>query len=255
MSDAQLYFIRDENVFLLANKWFEERSIAELPENNHEYIIASLEDRFQELVEKVNEVKSDFDAATDKIKLAGKIVRTKSYLCTAKAIGDYTTLLTVLDTMEAEIKIDVEKAIAQKEALCLAAEELLTAAEWKDATEKLRQLQAEFKALPSVPDLKKPKMPSLKGNKLVSKTSNSICLITFQRKLTSAKKQNPCSIQQNGKKQPMPISPSMKSGRKLGWCPNIVSKNCGLDSAQQRISSLQKRKNTSVILWLNRRRI
>jgi hypothetical protein len=154
MSDTQLYFIRDENVFLPANKWFEERSIAELPENNHEYIIASLEDRFQELVEKVNEVKSDFDAATDKIKLAGKIVRTKSYLCTAKAIGDYTTLLTVLDTMEAEIKIDVEKAIAQKEALCLAAEELLTAAEWKDATEKLRQLQAEFKALPSVPDLK-----------------------------------------------------------------------------------------------------
>ncbi len=154
MSDTQLYFIRDENVFLPANKWFEERSIAELPDNNHQYIIASLEDRFQELFEKVNEVKKDFEAATDKIKLAGKIVRTKSYLCTAKAIGDYATLFTVLDTMEAEIKVDVEKAIAQKEALCLAAEELLKATEWKDATEKLRQLQAEFKALTSVPDLK-----------------------------------------------------------------------------------------------------
>ena len=74
MSDNQLYFIRDENVFLPANKWFEERSIAELPDSNHQYIIASLEDRFQELFEKVNEVKKDFEAATDKIKIAGKIV-------------------------------------------------------------------------------------------------------------------------------------------------------------------------------------
>jgi len=154
MSETQLYFVRDENVFLPANKWFEERSIAELPDSNHQYIIASLEDRFQELFEKVNEVKKDFEAASDKIKLAGKIVRTKSYLCTAKAIGDYTTLLTVLDTMEEEIKVEVEKAIAQKEKLCLEAEELLKATEWKDATEKLRQLQVEFKATPSVPDLK-----------------------------------------------------------------------------------------------------
>jgi len=154
MSDTQLYFIRDENVFLPANKWFEERSIAELPDNNHQYIIASLEDRFQELVEKVNEVKKDFDATSEKIRLAGKIVRTKSYLCTAKAIGDYASLLTVLDTMENEIKGEVEKALAQKESLCIAAEELLQATEWKEATEKLRQLQAEFKALPTVPDNK-----------------------------------------------------------------------------------------------------
>jgi len=154
MSETQLYFTRDENVFLPANKWFGERSIAELPDSNQQYIIASLEDRFQELFEKVNEVKKDFEAATEKIKLAGKIVRTKSYVCTAKAIGDYTTLLTVLDTMEEEIKVEVDKAIDQKEKLCIATEELLKAGEWKEGTEKLRLLQTEFKALPSVPDLK-----------------------------------------------------------------------------------------------------
>jgi hypothetical protein len=154
MSDTTLYFIRDENVFLPANKWFEERSIAELNDSNQQYIIASLEDRFQELIEKVNEVKKDFETASDKIRLAGKIVRTKSYLCTAKAIGDYPSLLSVLDEMETEIKGDVEKAIKEKERLCLAAEELLKASDWKDATEKLRLLQTEFKSLPSVPDLK-----------------------------------------------------------------------------------------------------
>ena len=154
MSDTLHYFIRDEHVFLPANKWFEERSIAELPDSNHSYIIASLEDRFQDLTEKVNEVKKDFDSSPDKIRLAGKIVRTKSYLCTAKAIGDYASLLTVLDQMEEQIKGEVEKALARKEALCIAAEELLKATEWKDATEKLRQLQTEFKNIPSVPDLK-----------------------------------------------------------------------------------------------------
>jgi hypothetical protein len=154
MSNTPLYFIRDENVFLPANKWFEERSIAELTGTNQEYILASLEDRFQELFEKVNEVKGEFEASTEKIKLAGKITRTKSYLCTAKAIGDYTTLLTVLDTMEAEIKVEVEKVLIQKEQLCIAVEALLTAEEWREATEKLRLLQTEFKALPTVPDLK-----------------------------------------------------------------------------------------------------
>lgn len=154
MSDNQLFFIRDENVFLPANKWFEERSIAELPDSNHEYIIASLVDRFQELTDKVNEVKKDFDATSDKIKVAGKIVRTKSYLVAAKAIGDYATLFTSLDKMEEVIREEVDKALAQKEKLCLAAEELLKATDWKEATEKLRTLQTEFKALPSVPDLK-----------------------------------------------------------------------------------------------------
>jgi hypothetical protein len=154
MSETQLYTIRDENVYLPANKWFAERSIAELPDTNHQYIIASLEDRFHELIEKVAEVKKEFDAATDKIKLAGKIVRTKTYLCAAKAIGDYPSLLTPLDEMEEVIKVEVEKVLAEKERLCIAAEELVNATEWKDATEKLRLLQTEFKALPIVPDMK-----------------------------------------------------------------------------------------------------
>lgn len=154
MSDVQLYLIRDENVYLPATKWYEERSVAEINEANPESLIASLEERFAELFTMVADVKKEFESATDKIKLAGKIARTKTYLCTAKAIGDFATLLTLLDSMEADIKVEVDKTLAQKEKVCIAAEELVKAGEWKEGTEKLRNLQNEFKALPVVPDLK-----------------------------------------------------------------------------------------------------
>jgi hypothetical protein len=148
------YIIKDELVFVPATKWFEERAIGELKEQNQQYTIASMEERFHELVDKVKEIRTEFDAATDKIKLAGKITRTKSYICNAKAIGNYAELLEQMDVMEVAIKVDVEKALAKKEELVLVAEELLTKKEWKVGTEKLRLLQAELKALPIVPDLK-----------------------------------------------------------------------------------------------------
>lgn len=148
------YTIKEEQVFIPATKWFEERAIGELNEQNQQYTIASMEERFQELVDKVKEVKSEFETSADKVKLAGKVTRTKSYLCKAKAIGNYSELLEQLDEMEAVIKVDVEKVILKKEELVKAAEALLETKEWKEGTEKLRNLQTEFKALPIVPDLK-----------------------------------------------------------------------------------------------------
>ncbi|HNF70781.1 MAG TPA: DUF349 domain-containing protein [Chitinophagaceae bacterium] len=154
MSDTALYSIRDEHVFLPATRWYEERSIAEITEQNSEALIAELENRFKEVFDMVAEVKKEFEASTDKIRLAGKITRTKTYVCNAKAIGDYQTLLTLLDSMESGIKADVDQVIEKREKLCAAVEELLKGNEWKESTEKLRLLQNEFKTLPSVPDLR-----------------------------------------------------------------------------------------------------
>jgi hypothetical protein len=154
MTSNEFYSIKDEMVFVPANKWFDERSIGELKEANQQYTIASMQERFTELVDRVNELKKEFDEATDKVRLAGKVVRTKSYLCTAKAIGDYPSLLVQLDVMEEEIKKVVDQTLVQKEQIVKEAEALLQATEWKAATETLRNLQVQFKALPIVPDLK-----------------------------------------------------------------------------------------------------
>ena len=154
MSTATLYSLKDDKVFIPATNWFEERSIADLKETNQQYMISSLEERFKELEEKVNEIIKEYETIGEKVKLAGKLVRTKSYICTAKAIGDYSSILIPLDKIEAEIKLEVDKVLAQKEQLCQDAEALLQTTEWRESTDKLRELQKQFKELPSVPDLK-----------------------------------------------------------------------------------------------------
>ncbi|HPI53746.1 MAG TPA: DUF349 domain-containing protein [Chitinophagaceae bacterium] len=154
MTSNEFYSIKDEMVFVPANKWFDERAIGELKEANQQYTLASMQERFTELVDRVNELKKEFDEASDKVRLAGKVVRTKSYLCTAKAIGDYPSLLSQLDVMEEEVKKVVDQTLQQKEQIVKEAEALLQATEWKAATETLRNLQVQFKALPIVPDLK-----------------------------------------------------------------------------------------------------
>ena len=154
MTENDIYFIKDNQVFLKANKWFVERPIGELREANHQNTIASMEERFSESVDKVNEIKKDFAATDDIIKVAGKVSRTKNYLCNTKAIGDYASLFEELDILEIAIKVAVDENLAKKEALCVEAEALLEAKEWKAGTEKLREILNQYKELAIVPDLK-----------------------------------------------------------------------------------------------------
>ncbi|MEZ5046643.1 MAG: DUF349 domain-containing protein [Chitinophagaceae bacterium] len=155
MSANQDFIIKEDKVFIPSNKWWnEERFIAELKEANQQYTIDSMIERFKEIEEKFKDLKTEFDTSDDKIKLAGKISRTKNYICHAKAIGNYEPILTAIDAMEETIKENVIDTLKQKEALCKEAETLLNPSDWKLATEKLRDLQKAFKALPIVPDLK-----------------------------------------------------------------------------------------------------
>jgi hypothetical protein len=154
MTDETLYILEDNNVFVPANKWFEKRVVATVTDNNTTYILASLEERYKELGEKVNELVKELETTPEKVKLAGKVVRTKSYICNAKALGNYEVLLTLLDSIEDEIKKEVEKNIAEKERICTEAEALLSSTDLKAATETLRELQNQYKVLAAVPDLK-----------------------------------------------------------------------------------------------------
>lgn len=154
MSNNTLYFIKENAVYLNANKWFEERLIGELKEANQQYTIASMEERFKELEEKVAEITKEFNESADKVRIAGKVSRTRNYLCHAKAIGDYTTLFEQLDSFEGEIKKAVEQNLIEKENLCKEAEAILEAKDFKEGAEKLRELQKKYKELAPVPDLK-----------------------------------------------------------------------------------------------------
>lgn len=153
MSQNELYTIKEGKIFLPATKWYEEREIGEVKENQ-QYIIDSLIDKFKELAQEVVDIRKEFDGASDKVKLASRVMRKKMHLQTTKAIGDFAALLSDLELMEEEIGKIVEENLAQKEKICQETEALLETKEWKLATDKLRDLQKQFKDLPNVPDLK-----------------------------------------------------------------------------------------------------
>lgn len=154
MTNTDLYILRDSKLFLPATKWYEEREIAEVQDNQLQQMIDTLSDKFNELKKEIEELKIEFEASDDIIKMAGKVVRKKLHLLGAKAIGDFQPMLADLEAMEETIKKAIDENLEQKENICLEVEKLLETNEWKLATEKLRDLQKQFKELASVPDLR-----------------------------------------------------------------------------------------------------
>jgi hypothetical protein len=149
MSDAMQYTIKDNHVFVPATAWFAERCIAAITESNKDYIVTSLQDRFKGLEEKVAEIEARFGSEPDTTRLGGLIARTRTYICTAIAIGDYAALLGRLDLLGASLKESSQQAAASKEALCAEAEQLLAGDDSKEATQKMKALVQQFRDLPA----------------------------------------------------------------------------------------------------------
>jgi hypothetical protein len=152
MSETMYYTIKENSIYIPATAWFKERCIAAINESNKDYIIDSLEERFAGLVQKVEEIEARYSNAAEETKLDGLIARTRTYICTAIAIGDYTSLLTRLDAVEVQIKDNGGKVIEQKEAICTAAETLAAAEDSKEAAQQMKDLQQQFRNLPAAFD-------------------------------------------------------------------------------------------------------
>ena len=152
MSAAEQYFIKENKVFIPATKWYAERCIAEINESNKDYIIETLIDRFKGVTEKAEEVKVKFENTNDISKLEGFLSRTKAYICTAIAIGDYETVLEKLDSLQTLMKDSGGTAIIDKENICAEAQTLLDSTDQKEATAQMRELQRKFRELPNAYD-------------------------------------------------------------------------------------------------------
>ncbi len=153
MSEQVIYRIDDQQIVLLATPWFPERVLTTFTNNNKEATLGFLTDKFVELENEVKLLRAEYINAPDKVKLAGKINRTKQYIITAKAIGNYPALLGILDDIEKEIIAEIDNNIAKRLAILDEAKKLTTDTEnWKASTEKLSQLNKDFKELALVPD-------------------------------------------------------------------------------------------------------
>jgi hypothetical protein len=160
MSEQLAYKIEDNKIILLATKWFGDRELTTFNEKSKESTIGFLQDKFTELENEVKLLRAEYINAPDKVKLAGKVNRTKQYVCTAKAIGNYNSILEILDDVEKEIITEIDSNIETRTTILQTAKTLLDSKEdWKSNTEKLTQLSKDFKALALVPD---PRMDSIK---------------------------------------------------------------------------------------------
>jgi Domain of Unknown Function (DUF349) len=157
----EFYSIEDNQVVLHATKWFDKRVLTTIDEKNKEATLGFLNDKFAEVDKETMMIKADYINSTEKLKLAGKINRHRSYLSTVKAIGDFSKLFTELDDMEGEIKKMVDQNIAHRLEMVAKVEAIIASeGDWKSNTEKIADIAKEMKALPLVPD---PRVEELKN--------------------------------------------------------------------------------------------
>jgi Domain of Unknown Function (DUF349) len=153
MAENNFYHTEENNIILNETKWFAKRIVTTFQENSKDNTIGFLTDNFTNLQNDISILQKDYNAAEEKVKLAGKISRLKQYAATAKAVGDYALIFEPLEKMEAEILLVVDANIAKREAIFNEATLLIAnEKEWKANTEKLLQLTKDFRALPLVPD-------------------------------------------------------------------------------------------------------
>jgi DNA-binding transcriptional regulator YbjK len=124
---------------------YPERVIATLTEDNAAAVIRALQEKFPEVEGKLKELQAEWTATDDKLKLIGKLARTREYLLHTNAIGDFAALHSSLDEMDKVIAQLTEENYKTKLALVEQAEALAGSDSWKETTQALRDLGDKWK--------------------------------------------------------------------------------------------------------------
>lgn len=130
---------------VLATPHYPSRTIATLTADNAEAVIRAMTEKFPEVEGKVKEVEEEWNASTDKLKLLGKVTRTREYLLHANAIGDFESLMVRIGAFEKELQELIEQNHAAKLALITQAESLATSENYKEASQQLRDIAEQWK--------------------------------------------------------------------------------------------------------------
>lgn len=130
---------------VLATPHYPSRTIATLTADNAEAIVRAMAEKFPEVEGKVKEIEEEWNASTDKLKLLGKVTRTREYLLHANAIGDFENLMQRVAAFEKELHELVEQNHAAKLALITQAEALAASENYKEASQQLRDITEQWK--------------------------------------------------------------------------------------------------------------
>lgn len=125
-----------------------ERTIATLSQEGKEATLKAVLDKHSEVRKRVEKLRAEWDAATDKGKLGGRVQGLREYLKNAPSLGNYEELFAMLDPMEGELSRHAEASYAARLALVEEAEGLAESSDWKATTNALRDMTDRWKAAP-----------------------------------------------------------------------------------------------------------
>lgn len=140
-------FVRDGKVYLRSFMGHPDRQIGEVKQSV-EASVAYFRDRFETAKQKVEELHRLVEEAQNKGSYLMKLLHLRQYLIEFDGLGDYPALLHKLDELEVELRktIVVNRArnLEIKQALLQEAETLATSMEWKETTEKFKELKGKW---------------------------------------------------------------------------------------------------------------
>ncbi|MCB0699558.1 MAG: DUF349 domain-containing protein [Chitinophagales bacterium] len=124
-----------------------ERTMGSFSAESPDTLFNLLTEKFTEIKGKVDELETEYKAEEDKLKLLGKLERTKEYIYHANALGDFNALYEPLAAMEGEMQKFIEENFLKKKTIVEKAEALAGSEDWKAATEDLKNVTEEWKAI------------------------------------------------------------------------------------------------------------
>jgi len=124
------------------------RVLGTLSPEGRDATLKAFTDKYTEVEGRVAALRSEWDTATDRGKLAYKLGILREYLGAAPALGDYGALWESLRPMEEELARHGEASYAARLALVEEAERLSESTDWKTATPAMREMSERWKAAP-----------------------------------------------------------------------------------------------------------
>lgn len=144
--EKELFELNDNGDILLKQyASYSERVISVVTQDNAEVVFKVLTDKFPEVQAKVQELETEWNGEEDKLKVAGKVERIKEYLQHTNAIGDFHSLFSKIDEMDAQLSKLMDAHFEAKLKLVQKAEEVTESDDWKETTQMMKDLADEWK--------------------------------------------------------------------------------------------------------------
>ncbi|MBD8491168.1 DUF349 domain-containing protein [Echinicola sp. CAU 1574] len=151
-------YIKEDKVYLKGFLNQEDRVIGEVKESEAS-TIKYFEERFEQAKKKVTDLKQDIEDNQNKGSFLMKLIHLRDALMQYDALGDFVPLIEELDKLEEYLNDIIQTNRARnleiKKGLILEAEELKNDTDWKETSEKFKDLKLRWiKTGPVPPELK-----------------------------------------------------------------------------------------------------